>query len=576
MSLVIYDTESIDSSRQLVIPDSLEQLEDEIVLHHDNEGNEYCIILNNVDQRMLVLQNQMTNELQLIDRDSYHNNYDRLNSEASTGMELKLREPFDEADPRVANDAVLQCPHCGNDLISNQHSNTTENSGTRFDTRRRGSSNGGLDNSFIHHSYFKLLESNIYSKLPNTVFSQGYYEHFFKEIKLLGRGSRGSVYLVQHILNDFELGQFALKKITIGDDPKWLISVLNEVHMLVNISVNNVNLVSYNHVWLEVDSINEFGPRVPCAFILQQYCSGGSLEDFIDWLKEPKLSVKEMKKYKIRKVQGRLLSQEEILKMFKDIVNGVYELHKHHIIHRDLKPSNCLLSDEYKFDNYPSLDSDVDRIPTILIGDFGESQLEGEKRNASGSTGTLEYCAPELFAFNEFSKKTDVYSLGMILYHMCFGKLPFKSTGFDVDSLRKEIGNFHENLEKSTRDDLDNEFIQLIKFMTFKDPIKRLNTDQILERIDELKSKLIRNRQSNDRKLSIDGTHDQRGNYQNWILVHGGQILVLSLVLQRDIWPYLKYLAVFINGLVWFEKRPKVISLVMGSMVVLYLVSMFL
>lgn len=416
---------------------------------------------------------------------------------------------------------IRTCPNCGREFEIDQHHHSESNNKPRMEqgltTSRPGEHTG---DSYIDSNYFRLLGSSSNSgiskieddeeiepndelghNLPQSLFTQGYLDKFFKTQELLGRGARGSVYKVEHILNGISLGFFALKKITIGDDYKWLLKVLREVTMLCKISFNNRNLVNYNHVWLEVSSINEFGPKIPCAFILQQYCSGGNLEDFILNLTNPVLKPNELKKWKLKhkntRLKGRLLTNEEILIIFQQIVEGVSELHKNHIIHRDLKPSNCLLSKPYIKDFTKPSEPDLSQIPTILVSDFGESQLEGEKRTATGSTGTLEYTAPELLEINgskripQFNKKTDIYSLGMILFFISFGKLPYEHTSEEFEILKNEIeDNAGLNISKllDLRDDLLPEIKYLIIKLTLKNSEERLSTEEILSVIKKVQS----------------------------------------------------------------------------------------
>ncbi|CCH45296.1 Calcium-dependent protein kinase 2 [Wickerhamomyces ciferrii] len=451
--------------------------------------------------------------------------------------------------------SIHECPNCGfildqgNDLGRDQDVGNDHADGM-------GQGIHNMD-GFIHSNYFKLLGNGIIPSQPfemnnnhlsESLFTQGYFHNFFKEIELLGRGARGSVYKVEHVLNGISLGFFALKKITIGDDSKWLLKVLKEVTMLCKISFNNQNLVNYNHVWLEISSINEFGPQVPCAFILQQYCSGGNLEDFIVNLKNPKLNTQDFKKWKLKHKgqttpKGRFLTNEEILIIFNQIVIGVNELHKNHIIHRDLKPSNCLLSKPYETSFNNPNEVDISKVPTIVVSDFGESQLEGEKRNATGSTGTLEYTAPEILnvkdgKVSQFNKKTDVYSLGMILYFLSFSKLPFMSQ--DIELLKNEIIN-HDVMKFEERDqELKVEIKELIKKLTSMDPDERLSTNEILnflQGVNEsihnsetvLEKELIDDEEIETRRLSLtDGKAQPIDTYN--ILINNNFKIFINLI----------------------------------------------
>jgi hypothetical protein len=75
------------------------------------------------------------------------------------------------------------------------------------------------------------------------------------------------------------VGHFACKRVPVGDDHAWLEKVLVEVQLLQRLS--HPNLVSYRHVWLEDVKLNRFGPSVPCAFILQEYCNAGDLLHYV-------------------------------------------------------------------------------------------------------------------------------------------------------------------------------------------------------------------------------------------------------------------------------------------------------
>jgi serine/threonine protein kinase len=87
--------------------------------------------------------------------------------------------------------------------------------------------------------------------------------------------------------------------VPVGDDHAWLEKVLIEVQLLQRLS--HPNLVSYRHVWLEDAKLNRFGPSVPCAFILQQYCNAGDLLHYVVGKSPTVLTAKEQLKEKMRR-----------------------------------------------------------------------------------------------------------------------------------------------------------------------------------------------------------------------------------------------------------------------------------
>ncbi|KAF2669961.1 kinase-like protein [Microthyrium microscopicum] len=331
--------------------------------------------------------------------------------------------------------------------------------------------------------------------ISKQAFSSNYFKTFFKEERELGRGGKGVVLLVTHMIDGVSLGQFACKRVPVGDDHAWLEKVLIEVQTLQNLS--HPNLVSYRHVWLEDFKINNFGPsNVPCAFILQQYCDSGDLHNFVLGPSTTTPSTWELKERLRRRSKGQMdrpdsssglrrMHFEEIYTFFKDITSGLHYLHTHGFIHRDIKPNNVLLH----------MTGGKMR---ALLSDFGEVQGTDSARTGTGATGTVSYCAPEVLSrdtpngpFGNFTVKSDVFSLGMILHFMCFGTLPYSSAdqinedNEDIDELRAEIMSWRgfNDDERRGRTDLPEELWKFLKRLLAIDPDQRPSTDEILRGI---------------------------------------------------------------------------------------------
>ncbi|QLI73818.1 uncharacterized protein G6M90_00g095430 [Metarhizium brunneum] len=325
-------------------------------------------------------------------------------------------------------------------------------------------------------------------RIRKEAFSPNYFRSFFVEERVLGKGGKGVVLLVRHEIDGCPLGHFACKRVPVGDDHSWLEKVLVEVELLAKLS--HPNLVSYRHVWLEDVQLTRFGPSVACAFILQQYCNGGDLHQHVVGSAPRELTKEELKAQMRRRSKGQAeapsgparpqLSFEEIYSLFKDITSGVAYLHSANYIHRDLKPSNCLLHRE-------------GGKLTCLISDFGEVQPENAVRKSTGSTGTISYCAPEVLRidvagqYGNFTTKSDVFSLGMILYFMCFGRLPYQGANAiqeeleDIDQLRAEITDWQGfQDERQERPDLPSKLYKLLKKLLALDPTERPSANEVL------------------------------------------------------------------------------------------------
>jgi len=103
------------------------------------------------------------------------------------------------------------------------------------------------------------------------------------------------------------------------------------------------------------------------------------------------------------------MSEEDAIAIFRQVMRGVKALHEHSIIHFDLKPANIFLKGE-----------------VARVGDYGLSKLMTESRaTLSMGRGTPYYMAPEMLQ-RRGDARSDVYSLGVILYEMLVGDVPFK------------------------------------------------------------------------------------------------------------------------------------------------------
>lgn len=323
-----------------------------------------------------------------------------------------------------------------------------------------------------------------------SAFDPGYFKRNFKELKVLGKGGNGVVLLVEHVKDSFSLGQYACKRVPVGNNHDWLLKVLVEVQLLQRL--RHPNIVAYYFCWLEDHQSSLFAPKIPCLWMLQEYCDGGDLHSLVLGPTPDDPSTAEKLKNRLRRRSkgepeppedvrsGSKLTLKEIFTFFKDITSGLHYLHGENYLHRDLKPSNCLL--RYTKNG-----------PRVMISDFGEVQVAGTKRGSTGATGTISYCAPEVLKMNasdgtygDFTTKSDVFSLGMIVYFMCFGKLPYVSTdgvdedNEDLEKLRAEILEWTGFDEQTrARQDLPEQLYRYLKRLLSLNPNERPSTDEI-------------------------------------------------------------------------------------------------
>ncbi|CDR96581.1 protein kinase domain containing protein, putative [Babesia bigemina] len=364
------------------------------------------------------------------EQDPQPDRYDTWSTNVSGAAALRRTLPGAETILRGADDSQLQ------------QSPSTDDS---------GNTNG----AFGVTSAAPASQFDVPKHIPPELLVTGYYNRFFEERRKLGSGSFGHVYCCVHIIDGLPLGEYAVKKLPVGDDREWLRKMIREVK--VRERLRHRNIVDYNHSWLEMHRLNEFCPYVPWLFVLMAYCNGGDLENFV-------------------KRFGQELDDEEIFVLLIDIVNGLCHLHRHGIIYRDLKPSNVLL-------NYTQKEG-----VSAMLSDFGTCEILAElgDRNVlrQGFTGTVEFTAPELLETDQFGQysvsydtKSDMWSLGIILYYLCYGKLPY----FDECPQRcRDMILQHDYIKLPQMPQRCPELQMLILALTQRDTFRRPDCETIL------------------------------------------------------------------------------------------------
>ena len=202
------------------------------------------------------------------------------------------------------------------------------------------------------------------------------------EIKeVIGKGKFGVVNLGIHK----KTGKQVAIKILNKENIKTL-----EDKELVRIEIGILKLCHHPNIVRLLDHLenNDY------IYIVTEYIEGGTLGQYI------------------KKKQFNF-SERQATNIMSQIASGVKYLHQYGIVHRDLKPDNIMITQQNDFG-------------VIKIMDFGLSKIVSPNERMVDGYGTLSYVAPEVLLRTPYNKEVDIWSMGVILFYMLSGRLPFR------------------------------------------------------------------------------------------------------------------------------------------------------
>ena len=144
--------------------------------------------------------------------------------------------------------------------------------------------------------------------------------------------------------------------------------------------------------------------NVSVAYMVMDYVEGGTLADYIQTTSKA----------------GKFPSAMDIVRLFASISKALDFAHQEGMIHRDIKPANILLDKRHAAPN---------SIGEPVLTDFGIAKIVGASSDTISGTvlGTVHYISPEQAQGDPVTERSDIYSLGVILYEICTGVCPFQS-----------------------------------------------------------------------------------------------------------------------------------------------------
>ncbi|KAM9353581.1 serine/threonine-protein kinase Nek11 [Symphorus nematophorus] len=255
----------------------------------------------------------------------------------------------------------------------------------------------------------------------------------YSVLRSLGRGSFGSVYLVQDSKASDGDELKVLKQIPLGDlRPDETVRATQEAHLLSQL--HHPSILTFYHSFLEGDAF--------C--IVTEFCQDRDLDCRLEELRRA----------------GRSLPELQVVDWLIQLLLGLHYMHDRRVLHRDLKAKNVFLKRNL-----------------VKIGDFGVScLLMGSCDLATTFTGTPYYMSPEVLQHRGYDAKSDIWSLGCLLYEMCSLTHAFQGPNF-LSVVMKIVEGETPTLPSGFSEELNS----VLQRMLQKEPASRPSAAELLK-----------------------------------------------------------------------------------------------
>jgi serine/threonine protein kinase len=256
-------------------------------------------------------------------------------------------------------------------------------------------------------------------------------------VRTLGEGAVGKVKLARHVVTGDLVALKIVRKALLQSKPALAMKVRREIAVLKLLG----GAAGMEHAGRDVGVLKLFDvyETEQCWLMILEYCPRGDLFDEL--------------------IQHGFLSSDDALAYFQQLVLALHFSHAQGITHRDLKLENLL----------------IDAAGHLKLADFGMASLMTRGSLLETSCGSPAYCAPEVLSGELYDGAlSDCWSLGVILYAMVTGGLPFDDDNFSRLLAKVRSGVFF------VPDEVDADVADLIRALLRVDPEARLSLDGVM------------------------------------------------------------------------------------------------
>ncbi len=245
----------------------------------------------------------------------------------------------------------------------------------------------------------------------------------YKLLRKIGTGGMADVYLAEDLLLD---RQVAIKIMhpQLAADPAFVERFKREARAVANLQHQNIV------------NVFDWGADEEIYYLVMEYLKGQNLKDFLN--------------------SRAPLAPDIVVDIASKICDALTEAHDHEIVHRDIKPQNIILTENGE----------------LKVTDFGIARAASATMTQTGSIlGTAHYISPEQALGQKVGAPSDIYSLGILMYEMLTGDLPFRGDN-PINIAMKHI-NENPLPPSRLRDDIPPGLEMVVMKALSKDPINR-------------------------------------------------------------------------------------------------------